>query len=280
MAIWGKLFGGMTGFAMGGPFGAVLGAALGHAADRGALLDPPEGGWGSWGGNGFLGSDPRTRQAPDANGAALRMAVKMAGVAGRKEQVFALSVVVLSAKLAKCDAPVNRAEIDAFKRLFRTPPEAAREIGRLFDQARSRTDDYLPFAQELGRAYAGETHALEEVLAALFAIAKADGPLNAAETDFLHKAMTAFGLPPGAWDRADSGAARASPGEPDAYGVLGLKRSATDEEVRTTWRRLMRENHPDALAARGAGQVDPAGAAERVARINAAWDRIKRDRGL
>ena len=42
----------------------------------------------------------------------------------------------------------------------------------------------------------------------------------------------------------------------------------------------MRENHPDSLASRGVPQefIDRAG--DKVARINAAWDRIKRERGL
>jgi DnaJ like chaperone protein len=42
----------------------------------------------------------------------------------------------------------------------------------------------------------------------------------------------------------------------------------------------MRENHPDSLAARGVPPEFIARASEKVARINAAWDRIKRERGL
>src|SRR3954451_7962039 len=37
MSYWGKLLGGIAGFAMGGPFGAMVGAALGHAADGGGM---------------------------------------------------------------------------------------------------------------------------------------------------------------------------------------------------------------------------------------------------
>ena len=37
MSYWGKLVGGMAGFALGGPFGAVVGAAFGHAADTGSM---------------------------------------------------------------------------------------------------------------------------------------------------------------------------------------------------------------------------------------------------
>ncbi|MCQ8278154.1 TerB family tellurite resistance protein [Acetobacteraceae bacterium KSS8] len=280
MAIWGKLFGGVTGAMMGGPIGAVIGAALGHAADRGSLLDPPPGQWGAWGGTGFLGTDPRNRAAADPNNAALRLAAKMAALTGKRDQLFALAVVVLSAKLAKSDAPVNRQEIDAFKRNFGIPPENAREIGRLFDQARTRTDDFLPFAEELARAFSDQPATLENALSALFAIARADGPVNDKEMAFLQAVNRAFGLGPGAWDRAENGGARPSPNEPDAYSVLGIGRRATDEEVRAVWRRLMRENHPDSMASRGASVAEIAGASEKVARINAAWDRIKRDRGL
>ena len=42
----------------------------------------------------------------------------------------------------------------------------------------------------------------------------------------------------------------------------------------------MRENHPDALAARGVPAEFIEKASASVARINAAWDRIKRERGL
>ncbi len=275
MAIWGKLFGGVTGFAMGGPIGAALGAALGHAADRGALLDPPPGGW-----VGMVGGDMTGRVRADPGGAAARVAARMAAVLGKKDQLFAIVAVVLSAKLAKCDGPVNRREIDTFKRCFRIPPEATREIGRLFDQARSRTDDFEPFVAELAQAFSDQRLVLEDVLVALFAIARADGPLNDQETDFLRRVHRVMGLSAASWDRADSGAARPNSDEPDAYAVLGLAPGATDDEIRLTWRRLMRENHPDSMTARGVPEAIIAKTGDKVARINAAWDRIKRERGL
>ncbi len=66
----------------------------------------------------------------------------------------------------------------------------------------------------------------------------------------------------------------------DPYLELGLTRSASGEELRATWKRLMRENHPDSLASRGVPADFVARASDKVARINAAWDRIKRERGL
>ena len=101
---------------------------------------------------------------------------RVAAMFGRRDQLFAICVIVLAAKLAKCDGPVKREEIDAFKRQFRIPPESVRDIGRLFDQARDSADGFEPYATQLGEAFADNRGMLEDVLAALFAIARADGP--------------------------------------------------------------------------------------------------------
>lgn len=254
MSYWGKIIGGMAGFAMGGPFGALVGAALGHAADTGAPINFGE-----------LPLNP----------------ARIAALLGQREQLFAISVVVLAAKLAKCDGPVKRVEIDAFKRQFRIPPGSLRDVGRLFDQARDSAESYTSYADQLGQAFGDNRGMLEDVLAAFFVIARADGPVNRAELDFLSTVHRGFGLDQAAWDRARGAAPRQPHWEgPDAYTVLGLTRAASDEEVRTVWKRLMRENHPDSLAARGVPAEFIARAHEKVARINAAWDRIKRERGL
>ncbi len=257
MGYWGKLLGGAAGLVMGGPFGAVMGAALGHAADSGAL--------------------PRMRLP---NGFGLNPA-RVAAMLGGRDQLFAIGVVVLSAKLAKCDGAVTREEIDAFKRQFRIPPEAVRDVGRMFDAARDSPEGFETYATQLGDAFADAPGVLEDVLAALFAIARADGAVNGREMDFLQRVHRRFALPAVAWDRARGAAPRFRP-EPtdDAYAVLGVARSATDDEVRAAWKALVRANHPDSLASRGVPAEFIASATDKVAGINAAWDRIKRERGL
>ncbi len=123
---------------------------------------------------------------------------------------------------------------------------------------------------------------LEDVLASLFTVARADGPVNQREHSFLSEVHAAFGLDQRAWDRARGVAPRQPRGgdDSDPYLVLGVPRSATGAELHAAWKRLMRENHPDSLAARGVPQEFIARASEKVARINAAWDRIKRERNL
>jgi DnaJ like chaperone protein len=254
LSLWGKIIGGVTGFMTGGPFGAVVGAALGHAADQG-------GGRPGAAGNplGALFGRSAVRQAADA-----------AAMLGSREQLFAITVVVLAAKLAKCDGAVKRQEIDAFKRLFRIPPENLREVAALFDQARDSADPFEPFAERLGEAFQDNKGMLEDVLAALFQIARADGGLTRSEVAFLQGVQRGFRLDSNAWERARA----------IWNSILGVPRDSSDEAVRLAWRRLMRENHPDSLASRGVPQEFVKRATDKVAEINAAWDRVKRDRKL
>jgi DnaJ like chaperone protein len=212
-------------------------------------------------------------------------AADLAALLGNRETLFAISVIVLSAKLAKADGPVKRAEIDAFKKMFRIPPENLREVGEMFDRAREDAEGWEPFAERLGEAFADNRAMLEDVLAALFYIARSDGPLTRGELPVLQGIHLRFGLDHAAWDRAKGGGAGGSRVEQqrqtdDAYAVLGLTPAATDEEIRLAWRKLMRENHPDGLAARGVPPEFVERATRKVAEINAAWDRVKRQRGL
>jgi DnaJ like chaperone protein len=258
MSIWGKIMGGFAGFAMGGPLGAVVGAALGHAADQKGVGAPA------------IGRPPGMREA------------EIAAMIGGKQGLFSIAVVILAAKLAKCDGAVNRAEIDAFKRIFRIPPEQVRNVGTLFDEARESADGYEVWARRLGESFADQKGVLEDVAAALMQVAAADGPLKPREIAFMDSVRGLMGLSEAQWARARSGGggSAALSSEPDPYTVLGIPPTATDALVREAWRNLVRENHPDALAAKGVPEQFVKQATEKVARINAAWDRIKRDRGM
>ncbi len=285
---WGRIIGVILGLFLPEPWPLrLLAALLGYQV--GSLLD----------GRGAV---------PARLGAAGRFLhpARLAALFGRRQQVFAIAVTVLAAKLAKCDGPVVRAEIDAFKQHFRIPPASLRQIGALFDEAKANPAGFEPYADLLGETFADHPGVLEDVLAALFAIARADRPLNGAEAEFLARVHEGFRLSRAAWERARSAPAGATGGASfggasqegashggssssarpgagrieDDYALLGVAASASDAEVRAAWVRLMREYHPDSLRARGVPEDFIARAAERAARINAAWDRIKRARGL
>lgn len=66
----------------------------------------------------------------------------------------------------------------------------------------------------------------------------------------------------------------------DAYQSLGVTASVADDELKKVYRKLMREHHPDKLAAQGLPEQMLKTATRRSQEIQAAYDRIKRARGL
>ena len=256
MNYWGKIFGGVAGFAMGGPLGALFGAAMGHAADEGV-------------GSGMVW---RLGNAMSFD------AARVAALLGRRDQLFAIGITVLAAKLAKCDGAVSRAEIAAFRQAFAIAEDNVAEVGRIFDAARETAEGYQAYAAQLGQAFADNRAVLEQVLAGLHHIARADGPINGREAEFLAQVAQQFGLDPGSAGRAGRGLG-AGPRE-DPYVVLGVERRTSLEAIRARWMALVRENHPDSLASKGEPPERVAAASQRVARINAAYDTIKRDHRL
>ena len=240
MSIWGKVIGGVAGFALGGPLGGLFGAVAGHAFDR------MRGG------------------AADAH--------------GTRQIAFTIAVIALSAKMAKADGRVTRVEIDAFKQVFHIPPGELKNVGRLFDEARKYSSDFEPYAEQITGMFAGEPAVLEELLGGLFHIAQADGVIHPAELEYLRRVADIFGFDGPGFERIR--ASHLDPQEADPYEVLGLARDATDAEVKKTYRQLIRENHPDKLIAQGLPQEFIDLANEKMAHINAAYDRIEKERKL
>ncbi len=66
----------------------------------------------------------------------------------------------------------------------------------------------------------------------------------------------------------------------DPYQILGLERDVSDATIKKTYRKLIRENHPDTLIAKGMPQEFIDVANEKMAAINAAYDLVEKERGL
>lgn len=77
---------------------------------------------------------------------------------------------------------------------------------------------------------------------------------------------------------------RAAPGGAtsldEAYEVLGVRRAASDAEVKRAYRKLMSENHPDKLVARGLPESMLEVAKQKTQAIQAAWERVREARGM
>ena len=75
-------------------------------------------------------------------------------------------------------------------------------------------------------------------------------------------------------------ASQATHRDASPYDVLGLTREASDDDIKSTYRNLAREHHPDLLMAQGMPQEFIDVANGKLAAINDAYARIRRERGM
>ncbi len=192
----------------------------------------------------------------------------------RREAAFAIGVIALSAKMAKADGVVTRAEVDAFCRIFAIPPGEERNVGRVYNLAKQDVAGFDAYARDIARLLADDPTMLEGVLDGLFDIARADGALHERELSYLARVAEAFGMDEHAFAKVRARHVIEDGGDP--FLVLDADPSWDHARLRQHYRRLVVENHPDRLMAHGVPEEFIRIANDRLAAINAAWDKIER----
>lgn len=234
MAIWTVLFGAAAGVALGGPLGALVGGAIGAAAGRRIRST----------------QDRRTR----------------AGV------TFTIAVIALAAKMARADGAVVEAEWLAFERLFQVPAGERANVRRFYQLAQGSTAGFEAYASQVSALFADDPAMREDVLDALFVIAKADGAIKPSELDFLHATARSLALDDLAFARIQ--AAHLALPEDSPWAILGLKPGVSAGAIRAAWLALIKEHHPDRLTGKGVPPEFVRVAQARVAAINVAYEML------
>lgn len=191
---------------------------------------------------------------------------------------FTAAVVGLGAKMAIADGNVTDDEIMVFSRVFRAPPEEAENVRRVFNLARQTVKGYESYARRIGRRYSHRPCLLEGVMDGLFQIAGADGVITRPELDYLKTVSDSFGFSEATFRRIR--ASHLGPDRDDPYHVLGVPHDADFSIVRTAYRQLMADHHPDRIVQMGAPREFEMTAHAKAAAITAAYAQIRAERGL
>jgi len=239
MSIWGKIIGGTTGFALGGPLGAIIGIMIGGSFDRSARK---------------LSSSNQISQQ-------------------QKQNVFALCIIVLSAKIAKADGQVTKDEIYTFKEKFNIQAEEMSEVSKIFNEAKKSSFGFKNIADQVGNLFSDNKVLLEQLLNNLFYIAEADGLTSINELEVLKSISQSFHFNETDFQRIFH--SRLNNKESDPYKILGVTREDSDNNIRKKWIELSKEHHPDYLIAKGMPKEFIKEANKELSSINLAYDKIK-----
>ena len=209
---------------------------------------------------------------------------------------FLESTFAVMGALCKADGVVTRDEIATAESMF----DRLHLSGQQREQARSAFNRGKSPGFDLDaevRAFAQVAHGQRPLLAMFLQIQcsaiAGDGNVHPAEHQLLVRVARLLGLSEadvaqleallrtGARGPGFDGSARTTQSRlDDAYSALGLPSSASDAEVKKTYRRLISQNHPDKLAGKGLPESMREMAEERTREINAAYETIKNARGF
>ncbi|MGE0503027.1 MAG: TerB family tellurite resistance protein [Rhizobiaceae bacterium] len=194
-----------------------------------------------------------------------------------RKVAFSVAMIALSAKMAKADGVVTQDEIRAFRHIFAVPASEAHNVARLYDIAKADVAGFEVYAERMARLCgSGRPNCamLTDILDGLFFIAKADGVLHEREGRFLHRISEIFQIEDTHYQTIL--ARHVDLGATDPYRVLGIEPGKPLAEVKRHYRKLVAENHPDRLIARGLPEEFIAIATTRIAAINAAYELIEK----
>ena len=191
---------------------------------------------------------------------------------------FTVGVIALGAKMAKADGVVTQDEVGAFKEVFKVPDGEMKNVARVFNLAKQDVSGYEAYAEQLASMFKGNRKLLEDVLEGLFHIAKADDELHPNEEQFLAQVAKRFGVSDTEFSYILARHVVAAKRNP--YDVLGITPQIANDDLKAHYRRLVADNHPDKLIARGTPEEFIAIATEKVAAINDAYGEIARERGM
>ncbi|WP_297763404.1 co-chaperone DjlA [uncultured Alcanivorax sp.] len=264
----GKIILGLLGMLVGGPIGLGIGVLIGHMLDKGAAQV----------------QSFRPQQ-------------------GEVQKALFDTVFSIMGHLAKADGRVSEDEIAQARAVMdrmQLNEEQRAEAIALFNRGKEADFPLDATVADFAATVKHRKQLILVLLEILLQVALADGQIDQAEEDVLVRVAEGLGVPraqfqqilnmllaqaqfSGAGGAYSGGRSAAGPSRPSlgqAYQVLGVSESASNQEIKKAYRKLMSEHHPDKLAAKGVPDEMIRMATEKTAEISKAYDMIKENRGF
>ena len=198
------------------------------------------------------------------------------------------SVFAIMGAICKADNVVTRDEIQAVEQMFNMlnlHGEQRQQAKQAFNRGKQAGFDLDAAVDQFARLSRGRGPLVQLFLQMQVMAVAADGRIDPAEHEMLVRIARRLGLNEAdvsqleallrAGTSGPTGAATAPNRLADAYAALGVTPDSGAATIKRAYRKLISQNHPDKLAARGLPESMRAVAEERSREINSAYDLIK-----
>ena len=227
-----------------------------------------------------------------SGGAGMRRNTVGDGSSGELTVLAAISAMM--SKMAKADGRITADEVRYCEGVFDQlglRGEKREYCIRVFRMSKNDSHTIYEYADSFASQQLDQ-NVREIVYDLLWDLACADGVVSPEELNILKRitahlriqaaqfgwqcARRGIGGTQGASGRSRAASSR----DADPYEILGMKRSASDSELKKAYREKAKALHPDKLRAEGLSEELMGKANEQMARVNEAWSEIKKERNI
>lgn len=247
MANYAKWLGASLGWAFGGPIGAIIGLVLGSAININENQKK-------------IAYNPK-RKRPKVD--------------YTQSGDFELSFLILSAIVIKADGKVEKTELDYVRKYFVNMygSKRAENAFKLFNGILKKKVSTPQVCAQI-REHMNHSSRLQ-LIHFLFGIAKSDGEVHKQEIEEIKKIAGYLYI-----SNKDFESIKAMfyNEKLNAYKILEINKSATNDEVKKAYRKMVKKHHPDKLKHLGNEHIK--GAEEKFRQIQEAYESIQKERDL
>ena len=254
MGWFGKLTFGSIGLLLGGPLGAIAGAALGHV-----LVDKKID---------FAGQAGRSIPEPQFE------------YAEKTQAAFFISLFSILGKLSKIDGVVTKDEIAVVQNFINGLPidETEKQFARqVFNEAKDSPHLIDDFAIQLYRMAKNQPTLLVSYFDLLFRIVAADGTFHPAEETALKRVKEIFHISDNQFEDIK---AVYFDNLAKHYKTLNCTPESTNEEIKSNYKKLVKDFHPDVIISKGLPEEFIEFASDRFREIQDSYEKIRRERNF
>ena len=255
-----KWVGGTIGWSFGGPIGAIIGLAIGSFIDNLSSNGTP-----------LLGERQTGRERRDP--------YRQRPTQTRRQRPqtqsgdFEVSLLILASIIIKADGKQDQRELDFVRQQF-TNMYGKQRANKAFELFKRISKQNISMRQVCMQIRQMMDHASRlQLLHFLFGIAKADGHVAEVEMRQIYTMSGYLGISNKDYESIKAMFYNTSD---NAYKILEISKSVSDDEVKKAYRRMAKKYHPDRVG--HLGKEHQEGAEEKFRQVQAAYEHIQKER--
>ncbi len=195
-----------------------------------------------------------------------------------KETSFELSLLILSAMVVKADGKIKQAELDCVRLFFIQSfgKLKADQYFQVFNEVKNKKfPSVRSVCLEINKHVNHKTRL--QIIHFLFSIANSDRHIDSSEVDIIKKISKYFWISEYDFSSIQAMFSK-NKNINNAYEILGLNKSSTEDQIKTAYRKMVKKYHPDKL--RGVSEDVVKMAKEKFQSVKDAYDTIRKQRGF